>query len=277
MPSVIQPHELQLGDVLLYSSRSLLSRLIKLFDGGDYNHSALYDGQQVAESVEDGITARSLSDSTTGFDYVDVFRFRSDNGARLGDEELPADPVKARIDHYLANRERYAYEQLILLGVLAATRQIPLSPYLSMVLRVFLESAADRVASIVAVGREPMICSEFVYRCYQEAGERYRIRIVGADIRSGYAFLPPHAPSGTPIDLGVGSPEARSFQAAAKSFLVQFELTKSKALPSDEALALTSLPPFASPTLTYRTNPDFVTPHDLQDSPSLNKVGRLAI
>src|SRR6266478_220551 len=58
------------GDVLLYYRHSLVGRLIRLFDSADVSHAALYTGQEVAESVGEGLLRRSLEESL-GHDVKD--------------------------------------------------------------------------------------------------------------------------------------------------------------------------------------------------------------
>src|SRR5262249_47861698 len=122
-------------------------------------------------------------------------------------------PVVDRVAYYLEHHERYAYEQLLLLAALAATRQLPVSgiPFLGMVIRNVLDSAADVVAKLIHAGREPMICSEFVYRCYEEANDP--IQIGGADVMSIESSSPP-------------TPAAGEVAASAHAFLAAYSLAK---------------------------------------------------
>src|SRR5262245_10942981 len=121
----ITPEELQLGDVLLYRKTGLISRLICLFDGSEYSHASVYDGKQVVEAVSHGVMGNTPADSAAHAEFVDVYRFISDDLKPLGSAKYPAEPVAERIQYYLDEGDRYGYEQLLLLALLTTTRRIP--------------------------------------------------------------------------------------------------------------------------------------------------------
>jgi hypothetical protein len=263
MPQIL-PSDLKAGDVLLYRGTSFLSDLIRLFDGGDYSHASIYDGQNIMEALGQGITVDPVSQSVVGAKYVDVYRFIGDGGNHLGDDAYPPAPLLGRIQYYEQNRQRYAYEQILLLAILASTRRIPVIswiPGLSIIVRNILDNAADVLARIMAAGQEPVICSELVYRCYSEAdaGGKYRLAIRGADVmgsRATFAAL---------SELTGGSEAAVDPLLADKqAFLAR--LAQAKGMPA--ALSPTAAAGFAAVA-------DFVTPHDLQASPNLVRVGTL--
>lgn len=256
---VISISDLRLGDVLLYHGDSFISRLIELFDGGTYSHSSIFDGKQVMEALADGIEVRTPQDSVAGVPFVDVYRFVSKDGKHLGEPGLPTDPLSKAIIYFEDNRQRYAYEEIVLLAVLTTTRKIPLPPILAEIVRNLLDSAADVIATIVAAGRQPVICSELVFRCYQNAGNDYEILIRGADV-------PKVAVEVETVESSLAQAEVR---AAAENFLVRYALAKGNTPKSALEVFSVQQTPFAVA--------DFVTPHDLEASPSLQRVGRLSL
>jgi hypothetical protein len=158
VPIAVEP---RLGDVLLYERSGVVSSLIRLFDGTDFSHAGLYVGDdEVGEAVAKGVVRQPLAVSVRGAKRVRVRRLIA---------PAPLDPVVDRARQILAEGERYSYEQIMLLAFLCLTRRLPLTPSLHLLVRRVLDSAASRVAALLAGGREPMICSEFVYRCYDEA------------------------------------------------------------------------------------------------------------
>lgn len=163
MPELIAPADLAGADVLLYRGEGLLSRAIQLFDGTETSHAGLYLGDGfVGEALGAGLQRRSLATSIgTGHPRV-IAR-------RLKQTPSTVAPVLSQAQAFLAEGQRYGYEQLLLLAFLALTRKLKVTPILRAVLRKTLDSAAALVARLTAAGREPMICSEFVYRCYDEA------------------------------------------------------------------------------------------------------------
>jgi hypothetical protein len=106
---------------------------------------------------------------------------------RLRSKPETMTPVAAISDHYLATPNRYGYEQILLLAFLGTTRRIPVTPLLAPLLRKILDSAANLVSQLTNKGREALICSEYVYRCYREAvdasDDPYEIAIAGAGER----------------------------------------------------------------------------------------------
>ena len=152
---------------MLYRGKSLLAKAIRLFDGADVNHAAIcLPNRQIGEAIKQGVVSRDVDTSLKGNEFVKVRRLK----------DLPPDmsPVIAVADNYLSQGQRYAYEQILLLAFLGLTRKPKVTPILRALLRTVLDAAAAALNKLIAgaVGdgnRQPMICSEFVYRCYDEA------------------------------------------------------------------------------------------------------------
>jgi hypothetical protein len=156
------------GDVLLHHNRGAVSDLIRLVDGSEYSHaSLLHDPGHVAEATAHGVRMDSLAAALARGAYADSYRLVT------GPPTLS--PVIERADTILVQGDRYAYEQIVLLAVLCTTRRIPLPPEARTLLRTLLDAACRRLVQIVAANKEPMICSEFVFRCFDV--DSYRIRI----------------------------------------------------------------------------------------------------
>ncbi len=255
MTAIVKASQMRVGDVLLYRGRSLFSSLIMAFDGGEYSHSAIYNGQEVVEAVGEGVVHRGIAVSVAGADYVDVFRFRSATNVTLGDPRLPADPVHDRIKHFSDNAAQYAYEQILLLALLVTTRRIPVA---GIIIRPILDHAADLLNRLMDLGREPMICSELVYRCFAEAGPQYLPQIVGAAAMRASAVLD------EAVTPATGGDELTAVQSEA--FLRTYLLAKEHYL-TEAASGAAGFAPVA----------DFVTPRDLQFCPNLVKIGRLSV
>jgi len=263
MRTMLKSSELQPGDVLLYSGSSFLDSLIRFFDGSEYNHSSIFDGTDVAEAVAAGVVSDSIAESIQDQDYVDIYRFNSDDGTPLGGPGYPPDPVLGRIAYYVAQHDRYAYEQLLLLALLTTTRRLPFIgwvPGLASLLRTILDGAAEALNQIIAAGKQPMICSELVYRCYSEAGDKYGLEIVGAEIVARNSLYELALRGST--SLGPGDQESREIQdllAASQTFLRRYAIARRPRAPLSVAQVVA----------------DFVTPRDLKTSPNLLCIGRL--
>lgn len=260
MSESIDEHDLKAGDVLLYHGTSFVSQMIRLFDGSDYNHASICDGSGVAEAVDRGVIHDAIAASTADAKFVDVFRFRSNAGNGLDDSGYGAQPVVDRINYYLAQHERYAYEEIVLLAFLAATRRLPVAswiPGLGRILRTILDNAVDIINAMIAEGKEPMICSEFVYRCYVEAGDKYAIGIVGADRLMKFSIHDSLSQGLMPLaGAEEQDQEAQELAASAQEFLHLFAAARKT---TNRLLAVA----------------DFVTPRDIATSPNLIRIGRL--
>jgi hypothetical protein len=273
--------QLQAGDVLLYHGTAFISRLIRLFDGGAYSHASIYDGAQVVEALGQGITADAVATSVSGAAYVDVYRFVTDQGTMLG-PGLTAQPVVNTIKSYLQKHDRYAYEEILLLAVLCSSRRISgINAVLAMVLRNLLDSAAALLAKFVAGGKQPMICSEFVYRCYFESGSAYFIKVRGADVAAAAAaaviaatVAPAPVVAAAALASDPSSDAVAAFQADAAEFLVQYEAASLQAPKNRAAKGKRAKRQPLAPVIAAAV-PDFVTPRDLQRSPNLIKIGTL--
>ncbi len=232
-PARLTAADLRPGDVLLYVKTRRFDDVVRLLDGGTYSHASIYNGTAVIEALPPGVIPRPLETSILHATVVDVFRLRFPDGKTLGEEPgFPADPVVRAIAGFEADHDRYAYDALPLLTFLCLTRKIHLGEEPDALVREVLDLGAGAITGLLDAGREPMICSELVYRCYAQAGPAYRIQIRGLD-------------------------DERIAQSLARPFAKRHEAYK-------RAYAL------AQPVV-----PDFVTPHDLESSPNLERIGRL--
>lgn len=176
------------ADVLLFRGNSWLSWAIRTFDGSDVSHAAIALGDgMLAEAAGDGLRTRDIPVPERG-EYILVHR--------LTGEQTELGPVLEKARAYVDNGNEYAYQQLVLLAFLALTRRVPLRGLARRLMRTALDHAATAVMTLLPTGATWMICSEFVYRCYDEAApappDPYALAIVGA------SFGPPSGDSGEP-------------------------------------------------------------------------------
>ncbi|HSK79927.1 MAG TPA: hypothetical protein VLQ45_25970 [Thermoanaerobaculia bacterium] len=175
--------DLSLCDVLLYRGTGLLSRAIRFFDGTEVSHTGLYLGgadYAVGEAIGEGLVRRPLNVSVAGAEWVLVRRLK----------DLPPDmtPVRQRGERYIAQGNRYAYEQILLLAFITLIRKPKMTPIFKQLVLGVLNAATSLLLRLTSMGRQPMICSEFVYRAYDEAlpdaQDKYSLRIGGSDLES---------------------------------------------------------------------------------------------
>jgi hypothetical protein len=115
----------------------------------------------VGEAVDAGVVKNSLASLVASHTRV--------ASRRILDATLGMMPVMRVADEYLSQGDRYAYEQLFLLAPLCLARKIPLPWPVKKAVRAILDHAAAALEVVFNAGKQPMICSEFVYRCYDEA------------------------------------------------------------------------------------------------------------
>jgi len=261
---IVSPGDLKPCDVLLYNRHSVISDAMKMFDGSDYSHSGVYNDGHVLEAISKGVVKNPLHESVKDTVFVDVYRFKDDNGGHIGDTDYPSQPIIEVMNKYAANGDRYAYESVLLLAVLTSTRKIHV-PVVSWLLRNILENAMSVLNRITEAGKQPMICSELVFRCFNEALplRRYDLFITGADsmkaLRTG---------SEAPDKMFMGSTgELNDINSLRNEFLSKMaanQTTGINHMKTEGALKSIAVP-------------DYVTPHDLISSRNLELVGRLAI
>ena len=242
--------DLQPCDVLLYHGNSAVSQIIQWFSDSGYSHSSIYDGSMVVEAVPEGVKRHTVAESVADTVFVDVWRLKKD-GHVIGSPELPAAPVLGVAATYAAEGGRFAYEELLLLALLCTTRRLPL-PFL----RWALDSAAGLLENMVDEEKEPMICSELVFRCFSEAGPEYDPRIRGVDIRAKVETL--HMPGRAVRRM---SPADR----AVAEFFDRYAAARHKESLDELLMA------------AVEADPNFITPGDLQRSPDFTKIGRLQL
>ncbi len=266
----IPAHDLLPGDVLLYHGSGLTSRLIRLFDGTDYSHASIFDGNQIVEAISSGIVQRSVTASAVHAEYIHVYRFLSATKEPLGSAAYPTDPLVSRIEHYVTHRQRYAYEQILLLALLASTRRIPI-PGVAWLLRNVLDEAMRLVSTLIAAGREPVICSELVYRIFSEAqGDNYTLSIRGADTLAATAARTVQGMGTATLTMAetdATAAEASALQEDAAAFLRLFTAAKHQAVHDNDG----------QPVFGAQAVADFVTPGDLKKSPNLALQGQLVL
>lgn len=159
----VRTHGLLPGDILLFRGESIIAKMICWIDGSDVSHAGLYLGNnQVAEALIVGNLGLNVNElSLDGSEWVT---------ARRLNEPQAFEPISGIANSYLEKGNRYAFEPLFLLAVILLTRKINLE---SAVLRRIALGVFDRANEFVNQmhdrGREPMICSEFVFRTYDEA------------------------------------------------------------------------------------------------------------
>ncbi|MGH9151602.1 MAG: hypothetical protein ACRD03_04150 [Acidimicrobiales bacterium] len=166
------------GDVLLFHGHGFVSWGIRRFDGTDVNHAAIaLDATTLGEAGGRGLQRTPIDVAVKSNRYMRV--------RRHPDPDLA--PVVTTASAYLDEGRPYAYQQIVLLALLASTRKLPLTGIARRMLRSILDHGAAALNAFVdRDGNRSMICSEFVYRAFGEVVadpvDRYRVRIQVGDV-----------------------------------------------------------------------------------------------
>lgn len=158
--------DLKPADILLYRSNTLIGKAIRLLDDAEVSHAGLMvDANTVGEALMNGgLQRQPLATSIDGCEWVAV--------RRLANLPPTMQPVLDVANDYLDKGERYAYGQILLLaGICLLRRTEGNSPLVRRLAKAAIDKAAAFVAWCQSNGKQPMICSEFVYRCYDRAME----------------------------------------------------------------------------------------------------------
>jgi hypothetical protein len=166
MPEFSGIDSLSAADIFLYRSNTLIGKAIRLLDDAEVSHAGLLvDSNTVGEALMNGgLQRQSLADSIDDCEWVAV--------RRLANPPPTMQPVLYVANKYLDKGERYAYGQILLLaGICLLRRTEANSPLVRRLAKAAIDKAAAFVARCQSNGKQPMICSEFVYRCYDRAVE----------------------------------------------------------------------------------------------------------
>ncbi len=205
--------DLKAGDILLYSPTKWdpIGLAISALTLSPACHAGLYMGNgQVAEEISKGLVEDSVSESF-GHRKIYVKRLRNPKDMK---------PVSNVAGNYLSQEEKYGYADIILLSasILSAdfeklavifqwdikTKWVECFRKIAEHAVLFLKFYYDVIKK-----RHPMICSQFVYTCYDEAGKDYKLNCISSD-QTGNTLLS-HAEKCTPkavsLPQGIGIEE----------------------------------------------------------------------
>jgi hypothetical protein len=268
----LRTSDLQPGDVLLHMGTGELSKLIAWVGDSAYSHAAMViGGNQLIEAAASGVRHAGLAERTrmlANFHYIDAYRPLRPTAQDVRGR----DALLAAAEVYLGRP--YPMTSLLTLGVICAVRnKTPGGVAMQQVLRMALDLVVHNDASQV-------VCSELVYRAFDEAATTpaHALRL---PLTTQWV-----APTPMPkIDVGTLLAEClddyqRSRPKAPAMTLSATEGTDPAQLAELLAQARASLDldgAVMSGAGDHAPNPKTVLPADLQFSPGLHKLGRLAM
>jgi hypothetical protein len=284
-PARIEAAALAPGDVLLSRGVGEISDLICAIDGGSYSHAGIWTGSSVVHATFEGIARDALEKGLADRQHVDVFRYQRD-GAVLGSSRWPAEPVVACATSFVGGA--YAYSDLLMLALLIGYGRRPGVPALDSAVRKLGAQLAERLDAWLERrtgrgtdgGPAPMTCTELVGAAFYEAAS------VPAHAYALEVVLPGRTPR-PPLALSGPDPGAAEYERVAESLRqvlrrhgLGLDAESTPEAPGGDAPNPRALFDLTRPRhviagergLPLRT----LTPHDLETSPTLQRVGRLA-
>jgi len=170
-------NDLKPADILLFRGKrgSLISKAIKFLTNSKVSHAALvYESSEklIEESLE-GVRIFDIEQHPDRSNTIYVMR-------RISTEDS-MQPVLDAAKIYLEESEPFALYNLFLLGMLLLYKKFtPDTPKKEAMCEIFRELAAGIIEYINEQkyrGKLPMVCSQFVYQCYEDAGGGYGLTI----------------------------------------------------------------------------------------------------
>lgn len=169
--------DLEPGDVLLFSPEphSRISAAIVLLTGAPVSHAALAyrPSTSLVEATPPNVREAVAAERFPG---------RTITVRRPGPVG-PIDPVLDAATRYLDAAEPYPMANLYLVGMLLLYKRFtPSSATQKVMLKVFRRLAESVMRAIDErdyPGKLPMVCSQLVFQCFEDAGDAYALRIEG--------------------------------------------------------------------------------------------------
>lgn len=252
-PKKLVLDDLHPADILLSAGDSDIDKLIIALDQGDYSHVTQYIGKisgkhMVVEATEHGIKYESTHVDMTAQTLVDVYRFVSPDGHKIGEPGWPAQPIIDAAMTYVGGN--YAYTDLLMVAAVLAASEYPKDSVLKEATRLLLDQVQHQIVEWLSNngGKTPMTCVQVATSAHWQAisapPHKYglQVRIDGAR----------HAPDFTK--------DRQAFQAARAKILTAVS-------PVQKGIVLTA----GSDALPLGCS----TPRDLQTSPTLEFIGCL--
>lgn len=170
------------GDILLFKvdvsnpNTEWISKAIAFLTNSDVSHAALYMGNNLlSDEGLSGLACHKIND-----DSADDPAARPTYVRRL---ETPIDkePVLNSAKQYIKNNEPYDTPALVLLGLILIYRKLPIHllpvDFVTKVLAIAAAKIDEYIASRLHPGKKPMVCSQYVFQCYEDGGEDYQLQV----------------------------------------------------------------------------------------------------
>ncbi len=171
-------NELKVGDILLFSPEkgSFISWAITFLTDAPVSHAAMFYNMEDKTLIEETPPQVKVNFAPERFKGREIYvRRLKDPGT------LPLSAVVDCATKYLNEKEPYDHSSLYMVGLLLLYRKFTPD---TMVQKAMIKILKKLTSSIIKYihekenpGKLPMVCSQFVAQCYDDAGDKYRLKI----------------------------------------------------------------------------------------------------
>ncbi len=173
-PKKLSLADLKPGDVLLSGGDSDIDKIIMMLDEGDYSHATQYIGienntHMVVEATTHGIKYETIDVDVNAQNLIDVYRYVSDDGNHLGDQDWPVAPILTQAKSFVGGA--YAYSDLLLVAVALMASELPTDSTEREFLRLALMQIQHEIVKWLDENSDktPMTCVQVVSSSYYQA------------------------------------------------------------------------------------------------------------
>ena len=181
----IKIEDLKQGDILLFShTEEWESKLISLITDSPVSHAAIsyYSCKEIAEETPPCAIVNLIEERKTGREITVM---------RLNSSEKDMTKVLDIAKKYVEDEEPYTKANLVFILVYILfkklTVNLKLQKLLCTLMKYVISGLIKYIDNKLREGSHPMVCSQFVYNCYKNAGEEYNLII--SEFDSGKSIL----------------------------------------------------------------------------------------
>ena len=224
-------NELLPADVLLFSpeKKSFISWAITFLTDAPVSHAAIYFNAMPATIIEETPPQVSLNPAERRFKGRTIHVYRHTTEASLN-------PVIAAAQRHLNNNEPYDNPGLYMVGLLLMYKTFSMTSRKQQIIIRILEKLTATLNHYIqqhqTPGKHPMVCSQFVAQCFDDAGNNFRLQFrhaVHLDSAIGETLVEEAIDRGTqkqPVftqqDLAAATPETASDEVLCEALYKSF-------------------------------------------------------
>lgn len=181
-------NELKEGDILLFSAEkgSFISWAITFLTNAPVSHAALYYDKNKQTIIEESPPNIAVNDAAKRFKGRTIYVQRLN-------KDISLQPVINHATTYLNNLEPYDKTGLYTVGLLLIYKKISVETktqeIIIRILKKLTASIIDYVHKHKTPDKTPMVCSQFVAQCYEDAGDDYHLKFKNPVLQKGQLSL----------------------------------------------------------------------------------------